>query len=144
MLRGNSHLHDTLLKLHLFLGRSIQAEKQEILEQLNVKVRLERATIIVNKEIQRIELGEMIQSEVQDEISKTQRDYFLREQLKAIRKELGEDEGTMEMKELEEKIAKSKMTEEARKVARKNWIVCRKFHRHRRNIQCPEPTWIGW
>jgi len=95
------------------------AEKQEILEQLNVKVRLERATIIVNKEIQRIELGEMIQSEVQDEISKTQRDYFLREQLKAIRKELGEDEGTMEMKELEEKIAKSKMTEEARKVAEK-------------------------
>ncbi|HCL00566.1 MAG TPA: endopeptidase La [Candidatus Marinimicrobia bacterium] len=94
-------------------------EKQEILEQLNVKVRLERATIIVNKEIQRIELGEMIQSEVQDEISKTQRDYFLREQLKAIRKELGEDEGTMEMKELEEKIAKSKMTEEARKVAEK-------------------------
>ncbi len=95
------------------------AEKQEILEQLNVKVRLERATVIITKEIQRIELGEMIQTEVQDEISKTQREYFLREQLKAIRKELGEDEGTVEIKELEERIAKCNMTEEARKVAEK-------------------------
>ena len=94
-------------------------EKQEVLEHLNVKVRLERATIIVSKEIQRIELGEMIQSEVQDEISKTQREYFLREQLKTIKKELGEDEGTMEIKELGEKIVKSKMTDEARKVAEK-------------------------
>ena len=94
-------------------------EKQEVLEQMNIKKRLERSTIIINKEIQRIELGEMIQSEVQDEISKTQREYFLREQMKTIRKELGEDEGTMEMKELEEKINKSKMTDEARKVAEK-------------------------
>ncbi len=95
------------------------AEKQEILEQLNVRVRLERATVIITKEIQRIELGEMIQTEVQDEISKTQREYFLREQLKAIRKELGEDESTVEIKELEERIAKCDMTEEARKVAEK-------------------------
>jgi ATP-dependent Lon protease len=94
-------------------------EKQEILEQLNVKVRLERATVIITKEIQRIELGEMIQTEVQDEISKTQREYFLREQLKAIRKELGEDESTVEIKELEERIAKCDLTEEARKVAEK-------------------------
>jgi ATP-dependent Lon protease len=95
------------------------SEKQEVLECLNVKVRLEQATIIISKEIHRIELGEMIQSEVQDEISKTQREYFLREQLKTIKKELGEDEGTMEIKELEEKIAKSKMTDEARKIAEK-------------------------
>jgi ATP-dependent Lon protease len=47
--------------------------------------------------------GEQIQSEVQDEISKTQREYFLREQLKAIRKELGEDEGTLELKEIRRK-----------------------------------------
>jgi len=94
-------------------------EKQEVLEQLNIKKRLERSTIIINKEIQRIELGEMIQSEVQDEISKTQREYFLREQMKTIKKELGEDESTMEIKELEEKINKSNMTDEARKVAEK-------------------------
>jgi ATP-dependent Lon protease len=92
-------------------------EKQEILEELDVRKRLEKATIILNREIQRVELGEMIQSEVQDEISKTQKEYFLREQLKAIKRELGEDESTMEIKELEEKVAKSKMTDEARKVA---------------------------
>jgi len=95
------------------------SEKQEILEELDVRKRLEKAIIIINREIQRIELGEMIQSEVQDEISKTQREYFLREQLKTIKRELGEDEGTMELKELEEKIAKSSLTDEARKVAEK-------------------------
>jgi len=94
-------------------------EKQQVLEELIVRDRLEKATVIVNREIQRIELGEMIQSEVQDEISKTQREYFLREQMKTIKKELGEDEGTVEIKELEEKIAKSQMTDEARKVAEK-------------------------
>ncbi len=95
------------------------AEKQKVLEELNVKKRLEKAIVVINREIQRIELGEMIQSEVQDEISKTQREYFLREQLKAIKKELGEDEGTVELKEIEEKITKSKMSDEARKVAEK-------------------------
>lgn len=95
------------------------AEKQEILEELDVRSRLEKVTVIANREIQRIELGEHIQSEVQDEISKNQREYFLREQLKAIKKELGEDETTIEMKELDEKISKSKMTEEARKIAEK-------------------------
>ena len=71
-------------------------EKQEILEEMEVKQRLEKSTVIVNREIQRAELGEKIQSEVQDEISKTQREYYLREQMKAIRRELGEDEQTMD------------------------------------------------
>jgi len=94
-------------------------EKQEILEELDVRRRLEKATVTLNREIQRIQLGDQIQSEVQDEISKTQREYFLREQLKAIRKELGDDEGSLELQELEEKIARSKMTDEARKIAEK-------------------------
>lgn len=94
-------------------------EKQEILEELDVKSRLEKATVVINREIQRIELGEMIQSEVQDEISKTQREYFLREQMKTIKKELGEDEGQLEVKELAEKVEKSSMSDEARKVAEK-------------------------
>jgi len=94
-------------------------EKQEILEELEVRKRLEKATVILNREIQRIQLGDQIQSEVQDEISKTQREYFLREQLKAIRKELGDDEGSLELQEIEEKITKSKMTDEARKIAEK-------------------------
>ncbi|MCH7528589.1 MAG: LON peptidase substrate-binding domain-containing protein [Candidatus Marinimicrobia bacterium] len=94
-------------------------EKQEILEEMDVKERLEKATVIVNREIQRAELGEKIQSEVQDEISKTQREYYLREQLKAIRKELGEDEQSLDQKELEDKIKAAGMSPEADKVAMK-------------------------
>jgi ATP-dependent Lon protease len=94
-------------------------EKQDILEELDIHDRLEKATIIINKEIQRIELGEMIQSEVQDEISKTQREYFLREQMKKIKKELGEDEGSVEIDELREKIESMELSEEARDVADK-------------------------
>ncbi len=95
------------------------AEKQEILEELNVHKRLERATVIINREIQRQEIGEKIQTEVQEEISKTQREYFLREQMKAIKRELGEDDQTIELKELEEKIALAQMPEETHKVATK-------------------------
>jgi ATP-dependent Lon protease len=69
--------------------------------------------------MQRIKLGEEIQTEVHDEIAKTQREYYLREQLKAIKKELGEDEGSVELKELEDKIKKAKMDEEAEKIAMK-------------------------
>ena len=94
-------------------------EKQEILEEMEVKQRLEKSTVLVNREIQRAELGEKIQSEVQDEISKTQREYYLREQMKAIRRELGEDEQTMDQKELEDKDKAAEMSEEAEKVALK-------------------------
>ena len=94
-------------------------EKQEVLEELNIKIRLEKAINLVSREIQRIKLGEEIQSEVHDEISKTQREYYLREQMKTIKKELGEDEGTVEIKDLEDKIKAAKMTEEAEKVAMK-------------------------
>ncbi len=95
------------------------AEKQDILEELDVKKRVEKAITIISREIQRIKLGEEIQSEVQDEIAKSQREYYLREQMKAIKKELGEDEGSVELKELEERIAAAKMPEEAEKVALK-------------------------
>ena len=80
------------------------SEKQTILEEMDVINRCEEANTILSKEIERIKLGEEIQSEVQDEIAKSQREYYLREQLKAIRKELGEDEGSVELTELEEKV----------------------------------------
>ena len=95
------------------------AEKQAILEEMDIKKRVEEAMTILTREIQRIKLGEEIQSEVQDEITKSQREYYLREQLKAIKKELGEDEASVELKELEDKVIKVKMTEEAEKVALK-------------------------
>ena len=94
-------------------------EKQEILEELNVKKRIEKALNLISREIQRIKLGEEIQSEVHDEITKTQREYYLREQMKAIKKELGEDEGSVETKELEDKLKAAKMPEDADKVAMK-------------------------
>lgn len=94
-------------------------EKQEILECLVVDKRLEKSTEIVNREIQRLELSDKIQSDVHDEISKTQREYFLREQMKAIRKELGEDEASLENKDLEEAVKKAKMPEAVEKVALK-------------------------
>jgi len=94
-------------------------EKQEVLEELNIMKRIEKSLTLISREIQRIKLGEEIQTEVHDEISKTQREYYLREQMKAIKKELGEDEGSVELKELENKLKDAKMPEEADKVAMK-------------------------
>ena len=94
-------------------------EKQEILEELNIKIRIEKALTLISREMHRIKLGEEIQSEVHGEISKTQREYYLREQMKTIKKELGEDEGSVEIKEIEDKIKAAKMSEEADKVAMK-------------------------
>tara|TARA_Y100000588_G_scaffold394410_1_gene514783 strand:+ start:1760 stop:4186 length:2427 start_codon:yes stop_codon:yes gene_type:complete len=94
-------------------------EKQNVLEEMDINERLKKATVLINREIHRIELGEKIQSDVQDEISKSQREYFLREQMKAIQKELGEDGGGMELDELDGKIKEAKMPEAVEKVARK-------------------------
>ena len=94
-------------------------EKQEVLEELEVKKRVEKTITLLTREIQRIKLGEEIQTEVHDEISKTQREYYLREQMKAIKRELGEDEETVEIKELEDRIKAAGIPEEAEKVAMK-------------------------
>ena len=93
--------------------------KQEVLDETDVELRIEKSVKIINEEIQRIELGEKIQSDVQDEISKSQKEYFLREQLKAIQKELGEEGSGVEFEELEEKIRTSKMPKDVEKIARK-------------------------
>ena len=94
-------------------------EKQEVLEELDVKKRVEKAIKILSKEIQRIKLGEEIQTEVHDEITKSQREYYLREQMKAIKRELGEDESQVELKDIEDAIKEAKMPEDAEKVALK-------------------------
>jgi ATP-dependent Lon protease len=93
-------------------------EKQELLEAVDVKDRLEKLTVFLNKEIEILEIGSRIQSEVQTEMSKSQREYFLREQMKAIQKELGEvDERTLEINEFREKMDESGMPDAARKEA---------------------------
>ena len=93
-------------------------EKQELLEAVDVSERLQQLTVYLNKEIEILEIGSKIQSQIQTEMSKSQREFFLREQLKAIQKELGEvDEKTMEVNEFKEKIEQSGMPPEARKEA---------------------------
>ncbi|MEK7880094.1 MAG: LON peptidase substrate-binding domain-containing protein, partial [candidate division NC10 bacterium] len=94
------------------------AVKQELLETADVKLRLKKLVESLTKETEVLELGSKIQSQVQSELSKTQREYYLREQLKAIQKELGDvDERTHEIEELRQKIERAGMTEEAKKEA---------------------------
>ena len=94
-------------------------EKQDILSTLSVAERLNKANIIINKKLQTLELGEKIQSDIQSKIGKTQREMYLREQLKTIQKELGDDTETSEGNELRQKIKKAKMPKESQKVAEK-------------------------
>ena len=93
-------------------------DKQTLLETLNVQARLERANFFLTKELSVLELGSKIQSQVREGIDKSQREYFLREQLKAIQKELGEkDERTAEIEELRQRLAQAKLPPEAMKEA---------------------------
>jgi len=93
-------------------------DRQNVLETFDIAERLERVTVLYNREIEILELGSKIQSKVQGEISKTQREYYLREQMKAIRKELGEvEDETEETAELRERVTKAAMPEEAERVA---------------------------
>jgi ATP-dependent Lon protease len=95
-------------------------EKQGILETFDVRERLTRVHLFLNKEIQVLELGNKIQSQVKEDMDRTQREYYLREQMKAIKKELGElDEHTTEIKDLRERIKKAKMPQEALAAAEK-------------------------
>ncbi len=93
-------------------------DAQELLELDRVHDKLLKLTQLLNKEVEVLELGQKIQSEAQGEMERMQRDFFLREQMKAIQKELGEDdEQTADINELEARIAEAGMSEEAEKEA---------------------------
>src|SRR3989475_2003752 len=92
-------------------------EKQELLESLDLKGRLERLNRQLARELELQQLRSKIQSDVQDQVSQSQREYYLREQMKAIQKELGDADEQQEIEELRKKIEASGMTEEARKEA---------------------------
>ena len=88
-------------------------EKQALLEDLDVKRRLERLTVLLSRELQILELGRKIQDQVQIEIGKTQREHYLREQIRAMQKELGErDERESETADLRARIEAAQMPEE--------------------------------
>ena len=92
--------------------------RQEILQTLSIEDRLGLAYAAILREKQVRDLGRSIESKVKSEVGRTQREFFLREQMKAIQKELGEgDDSTKEMDELREKIEKAGMPEEAEKEA---------------------------
>jgi ATP-dependent Lon protease len=94
------------------------AVKQEVLETLDIRARMDSLNRILIKELEVLELGSKIQSQVQSEVGKNQREYFLREQMKAIQKELGEgDDQTKEIEELQEKIEAAGMPEGVKKEA---------------------------
>jgi ATP-dependent Lon protease len=96
------------------------ADKQDVLETSDVRVRLEKINQHLAKELEVQQLRNKIQSEVQDRVQQTQREYYLREQMKAIQKELGEaDEGQRDTEELKQKIEAAGMPEEVKKEALK-------------------------
>ncbi|UCE05057.1 MAG: endopeptidase La [bacterium] len=93
-------------------------EKEDILETLDIRDRMDKLTVYLNREIEVLEMGSKIQTQVQSEMGKNQREFYLREQLKAIQRELGEsDERTAEINELRNKIYEVKMSEQAEKEA---------------------------
>jgi len=108
-------------QLVYFVATNIRMEipdAQAILEIDGVREKLLKLTSIMTKELEVLELGRKIQSEAQSEMEKMQREYFLREQLKAIKKELGEeDETAVEVEEYRKRIAEAGMPEEAEKEA---------------------------
>ena len=118
-------------------------EKQGILEKLDIKEKIKQAIKIINREIQRLELGDKIQADVQGEISKSQKEYYLREQLRAIKKELGDEDSSLELDELKEKIDKIKMSEEATGVANKELKRLQKIPTHSPEYTVTR-TYLDW
>ena len=114
------NIEDPIRLVHFIatLIRMESGQKQEILEMNSAEEKLRRVLPILQREVELLELGTKIQSEVQDKMTKTQREYFLREQLKAIKKELGEeDEVQVEIKEFREKMTKANLPDYVMKEA---------------------------
>lgn len=96
-----------------------ESEKQDILSTGDVKVRLEKVTRLVNKEIDILELSRKIQGDIKDEVLKNQREYYLKEQIKVLQRELGQKDEEDEVEELKAKVKEAKMPEEVEKIAMK-------------------------
>jgi ATP-dependent Lon protease len=115
-----TNIEDPSALAHLIAGslRIPIEEKQQLLEEVDVGTRLRHLSQILARELEVVRLGSQIQSQVQSEVDKGQREFLLRQQLKAIQDELGEgDEQTAELNELQEKIEAANLPEAARKAA---------------------------
>ncbi len=94
-------------------------EKQDLLEAAKLSESIEKVMAFLDKELQVVNLSEKIRSKVKTDIDEQQRDFYLRQQLKAIQEELGEDSEQQEIEDLREKLAKKKLSDHAREVAEK-------------------------
>jgi ATP-dependent Lon protease len=104
-------------------------EKQKVLEIFDIKKRLKEVTRLVNHQLEILELGNKIQSQVKGDMDKRQREYYLREQLKAIKEELGEkDEAAVEVEDYRAKIEGKNLPEEARKEAERELNRLSRMH----------------
>jgi ATP-dependent Lon protease len=108
---------------------STSEEKQKILETIDIKERLKEVTRLTNYQLEIVELGSKIQTQVKGDMDKRQREYYLRQQLKAIQDELGEkEEGTVEVEEYRAKIEEKNLPEEAKKEAERELDRLSKMH----------------
>jgi ATP-dependent Lon protease len=115
-----ANLEDPSELAHMIAGalRMKTEERQELLEERDLQKRLRRLSELLARELEVLEIGGRIQSQVQSELEKGQREYFLRQQMKAIQEELGEvDETQAEVNELREQIEQAGLPEEVRKQA---------------------------
>jgi ATP-dependent Lon protease len=104
-------------------------EKQQVLEIQDVKLRLKQVTRLLNHQLEILELGNKIQSQVKGDMDKSQREYYLRQQLKAIKEELGEkDEASVEIDEYRAKIDEKNLPEEALKEANRELERLSRMH----------------
>ena len=118
----SAHNQDTASKLTDFIASNLNIpieQKQEVLEELHVYKRMDNLYQMINKETEVLELSQMIQAKAANELGKSQRDYILREQLRAIRKELGEADDKSEVEDFENKIEAAKMPDSVQQVAYK-------------------------
>jgi ATP-dependent Lon protease len=94
-----------------------EVEKQEILSTGDVKTRLEKVTRLLNKEIDILELSKKIQGDIKDEVLKNQREFYLKEQIKVLQRELGQKDDEDEIEDLRTKVKEAKMPEAVEKIA---------------------------
>jgi ATP-dependent Lon protease len=103
-------------------------DMQDILETVDVRRRIEKVLRLLGKETEVLELGTKIQEDVKDQIDKSQREFYLRQQMKAIRKELGEDDDSQEVGDIRKKLESIKLPEVVRKEADRELSRMEKMH----------------
>ena len=121
-----------------------KTEKQELLETIGVAERLRRVLTHINRELEILELGKKIQSQVKSDMDKTQKDYYLREHIKALQKELGEgDDPTREVDELQFRLEEAELPAHAMKEAERELKRLKRTPPTRRITRSSAIFWNG-